>query len=188
MVYKMQRARSRMSMSPRSNQGVTLVELMVTITVLAILLAIGVPAMARLINDARVSTSTNEFVNALNLARIEAIKRGRLVTVCSGENCSGATGDWRSGWIVYVESSTSANVGSYEAGEEVILRKAALPQNMNTENATLGRITFGATGLPVSANAGFGVNLSYGASAEHARQICMSSAGRVRVIKDGLNC
>jgi type IV fimbrial biogenesis protein FimT len=60
-------------------RGFTLLELMVTIAVLAILATIGVPSFQGLIQSNRVTTQTNELVTALNFARTEAIKRGRSV-------------------------------------------------------------------------------------------------------------
>ena len=62
-------------------QGFTLLELMVAIAVLAILATVGVPSFQDLIQNNRVTTQTNELVTALNLARTEAVKRGRNVEV-----------------------------------------------------------------------------------------------------------
>ena len=62
-------------------RGFTLIELMVTIAVVAILTTVAVPGFRDLIRNNRVTTQTNEVVSALNFARTEAIKRGRSVTV-----------------------------------------------------------------------------------------------------------
>jgi type IV fimbrial biogenesis protein FimT len=83
----------------RSSRGFTLVELMVTIAILAILATIGLPSFQRLISDYRVSAQANGVQGLLQFARSEAVKRRQPVVVCRGpadlvvrlENC--ATGE-----------------------------------------------------------------------------------------------
>lgn len=62
--------------------GFTLVEAMVTIAVLIVLSMVAVPGMMDLIRDAQLSTQTDLLVNALNTARIEAVKRRANITAC----------------------------------------------------------------------------------------------------------
>lgn len=68
-------------MPNRRQHGFTLVELMITIMVAAILLVVAVPAMQTLVQNNRLTTQTNDFVSALQLARSEAAKRNRQITV-----------------------------------------------------------------------------------------------------------
>ena len=78
-------------------RGFTLLELMITVAVLAILLSLGVPSFAETIRNNRVAAQTNELVTALSLARSEASKRGMPVSVCAGAAaCGGAAGVWAS--------------------------------------------------------------------------------------------
>lgn len=81
--------------------GFTLVELMITVAVFAIVAAIAAPAMQALVAASRLNGATSELVTALQLARSEAIRRNARVMVCAsadGTTCSGS-GDW-SRWIV----------------------------------------------------------------------------------------
>lgn len=83
-------------------QGFTLLELMVTLAVAAIILSYGVPGFMTFIDNNRATTYANELVTALNLARSEATRRGAAITVCSSTDnatCSGST-DWSTGWVV----------------------------------------------------------------------------------------
>lgn len=198
-VLYMQRTNLESLSTQRKSQGFTLVEAMVAIAIMGILLTIGIPSMSNLINDMRASSSTNEFLGAVALARSEAIKRGRLVTICRSVNAeSGTTGcntatsgdhdgaDWGVGWLVYVENSSSANVGTYQAGEEVLLRHGALPGKTYAANSTSRRITFNGTGEPIGSLAGFSVNFNF--DGKYERQICMARSGRIRVIRDATVC
>lgn len=82
--------------APRAVAGFTLIELMVTLAVVAITLAIGVPSFQGIVSDNRLSSAANGLIGAFNIARSEAIKRGRSITVTP-------TGtDWNDGGIVAV--------------------------------------------------------------------------------------
>ena len=89
------------------NNGFTLIELMVTLGVAAILLSVGIPGFNGLIRDNRLTTDYNQFVSALNTARSEAVKRGVGVTTCkrntAGTDCNNA-GNWEDGWIIFTDA------------------------------------------------------------------------------------
>lgn len=67
----------------RRSRGFTLIELMITLTVAVILIAIAIPSFNYLTVSSKLTTVSNGLVTALNTARMEAIKRNNLVTVCS---------------------------------------------------------------------------------------------------------
>jgi type IV fimbrial biogenesis protein FimT len=88
--------------SPSRSRGFTLIELMVTITVLAILLMVAVPSFDGIRLSSRLTSYATELVAGSQLARTEAIKRNAAVTMCvssNGTSCS-TSGGWESGWIV----------------------------------------------------------------------------------------
>jgi type IV fimbrial biogenesis protein FimT len=86
------------SVAARRAAGFSIVELMVTVTVAAVLLGLAIPSFRDLIRNNHVVETTNQLVGDLNLARSEAVRRGTLVAVIS---TSGGN-DWSTGW--YVES------------------------------------------------------------------------------------
>jgi type IV fimbrial biogenesis protein FimT len=89
--------------------GFSLVELMVVITIVAVLMALGVPSYRYVTNSNRVSSEVNALLGDLQFARSEAIKEGATVTVCPTANptatlpiCNAGSGssEWDKGWIV----------------------------------------------------------------------------------------
>ena len=58
------------------SSGFTLVELMITLAIAGILVAVGIPSFNSTISSNRLTSYANELVTALNLARSEAVKRG----------------------------------------------------------------------------------------------------------------
>lgn len=114
----------------RSNQtGLTLVELMITLVVLAIILAIAIPSFENTIASSRLAGVTNDLNGSLALARSEAIRRGQRVTVCNsndGQQCA-AAGNWGSGWIVFVDTTRAGNTANVENNEIIIRTASAVP-------------------------------------------------------------
>ncbi|GAB6049938.1 hypothetical protein JCM16106_07820 [Hydrogenophilus islandicus] len=87
-------------------RGFTLVELMVTVAVAAVVLALAVPSFQTTLRNHRLTTYANEFIAALNLARTEAIRRGQPVVVCKsqdGNTCLEGGNKWEVGWIAFVD-------------------------------------------------------------------------------------
>lgn len=100
--------------TPRARvHGFTMIELVVTMTIASILMALAIPSVTTFIKNQRLTTATNSLVLSLNLARSEALKRDVAtgVTVCASSGaaaCNGAT--WTGGWIV-IDTSGGANAG-----------------------------------------------------------------------------
>lgn len=90
----------------RGALGFTLIELMVTVAVLAIIAAIGVPSLQGFIASSRLRSTTHDLYSALQTARMEAIRRNARVTVCKANatltNCNNS-GTWNGGWLVFVD-------------------------------------------------------------------------------------
>ncbi len=87
--------------------GVTLIELLLGMSVTAVLLALAVPSFREITASSRASSVESDLVTALNLARSESLRRGVPVSLCpsaDGATCAAST-DWASGWIVFTDDS-----------------------------------------------------------------------------------
>lgn len=104
--------------SKRFINGFTLLELIVTITIAGILVALAAGGMGNFVQSNRLTTTTNEFLTDLNVARSEAIKRGSNVGVCTSTTGTACTvSAWTNGWIIFVDAD---NKNDFTAGEMVV--------------------------------------------------------------------
>lgn len=136
----------RPASAARHGQGFTLIELMVTIAVLAIIIALATPSFTSVINNNRLSSHANELVASLQLARMEAVRRNVRAVVCRSENGSScATGAAWGGWITFVDSNRN---GTAEAAELLRVNTVKAPVQVRPGAAvTANRIVFRPDGL-----------------------------------------
>lgn len=102
----------------QGQHGVTLIELMVTLSITVIVLAIAVPSFRTSLTENRLAGVSYEFMGALNLARSEAVKRGRNVVLCkrANDNACAVGSNWSNGWIAYADNNAN---GALDAGERL---------------------------------------------------------------------
>ena len=127
--------------------GFTLVEIMISIAVVAILLTIGIPSFRYVTNSNRIAGEINGLLGDMQYARAEAVKEGRPVTVCvsaDGATCAGVN-TWQSGWIVFSDVNGNAAV---DAATDVVLRVQTPFSSTDTFVATnaVGAVTFNREG------------------------------------------
>lgn len=122
-------------------QGITLIELLVTLSVAAILLAIAAPSFTTMLANNRAQSQSALLFRSLNYARSEAVRRSAEVYVSS---LSGTT-DWAAqGWHIWSDLP-SGTAGSFDAGEDIQVQ-GPLPSG-TTLTGSVAQVTFLATGF-----------------------------------------
>lgn len=184
-------------------RGFTLVELMITVLIAAILLAVGVPAMQDLIRNGRVTTAANEFLTDLNLARSEAIKRGVQVVVCRTNApdafppvCGAGTANtWSDGWVVFVDEDGDGAYdhdgdSTYDEDDETLVR---ISQGLSGELDLIADAT-AEQALRFNADGSWGngaiavLALCDDRGAANGRDITVSITGRPAVSRPSADC
>jgi type IV fimbrial biogenesis protein FimT len=147
-------------------RGFTIIELLITIAVIAVAAAVALPSFREFNIRMAVTSTTNDLVHAINVARAEAAKRGSNVTVT-------AAGSWTNGWSVL-------------AGAETILRHDALAPTYTIQSKSTGGgsdtvITFLPTGNLLAATS-FDLNVcrpTADANAAQSRRVTIQGSGTV---------
>lgn len=195
-----QRAPNAMNRNAHTSAfGFTLIEMMVTITILGILTALAAPSFASLVDRWRVIETAESLQSTIYFARSEAIKRGGRVSIQKiANNTDGCTlaksdRDWGCGWFVYADT-TPDNTWSDGTGgkpaEEILMRvRASQSTDVNLSVAGVSSIAMSRWGLmtgPTAVGAGFTVSATRD-KLNIYRTVCISSGGRVRVVQQ-LKC
>jgi type IV fimbrial biogenesis protein FimT len=169
-------------------RGFTLIELMITIAVLAILLGIAIPAFNEIVRSNQIAAQSNSVMSALALARSEAVKRGVRVSLCSADssspnasNCSTAP-NWDSGWIVFSDDF-GAVPGAIDASDVILQRWPAMSNGTNVASADFA-VTFARSGR-AEFQRSFTVS-KVGCGQNQRRTITVDLSGRVSLARS--NC
>jgi len=137
----------------RGASGFTLIELVVTMAIVAILAVIATPSLRSVIQNGRIVGLTNDLLSDVNYARSEALKRATNVGICSSASGTACGGTWQDGYIVFADAN---NDGIFTPGappEEVVLRTRERLQSNTLTSAAPNPVIFGPRGLPVSVSA-----------------------------------
>ena len=160
-----------------SERGFTLVELMITVALAAILISVAVPTLSQFTMNARQTGAINDFVSTIHIARSTAITTNARVTVCAssgGNACEGVS--WDQGWIAF----SDANSNQFVDGSDAIVTSGEGIERVSIQSGEFGQaLQFRPNGR-IAAGAGhFAVCDKRGA--EYAKVVVVGLSGRPRL-------
>lgn len=160
------------------SRGLTLLELITTMAIVVVLLALAAPSFKSLTASTQLTTAKNQLVLGLQRARSEALSRGRDVVLCpslDGLRCVDAS-DWSNGWLLYVDNNRNSR---FDALETLLLSQSLDPDKVSVNgNSGRRRITYRSLGESAGANATF--VLCSRMRPELGGQVIVANSGRVR--------
>jgi type IV fimbrial biogenesis protein FimT len=164
-------------MATRSSTAFTLLEMMITIAIMAILVTMGVPAFVEFSQKQAISAAINSLHNDLLLARSHAIYEDVPVVACPGAAPSGCTDStqWSDGWIVFADS----NADRAMQVNETVIRSGMAIEHMVIQSSR-GRTSF--RFYPDGSTPGSNGSVSFcgPGGPELARKLVISNLGRIR--------
>jgi len=183
-------------MGGRRTSGFTLLELMLTLTVVAVIVGLAVPNFREFIQNSRLTGAANDLLASIQLARTEAIKRQRTVAVCASANPTDALpacdATFR-GWVVWVDTNNDGVIG---AAETVVTRHDALAPSLQLISDGGGFVSYQSTGFAQTDIAGTpatthvlicderGEMPPVGITYRSKRAISLSASGRASVLRE----
>lgn len=181
----------------RYQNGFTLYELLITVLVIGVILALGVPNMAEFTRNSRITATANDLHASFLFSRSEAARSKSMVTICASNNSANANpscaGTFDDGWIVFVD--TNGDIVR-DAGEVVLRRYPAIDTTIDiTTNGAASYFSFAPSGLgrgDVTVNPSLSVaricdergNVTAAGGWSSARALIVTPIGRASVIRD----
>ena len=180
----MRNGRTSRRIQQTAMRGFTLIELMIAVALTALLLSMAVPALNAFTSNARQTSTINDFVSSMHIARSTAVTTNFRTTVCAssnGVNCEAVS--WEEGWIVFSDRDSDQTVDN----DETIVAVSDGAEGLDIQSAEFGQfLMYRPNGrvMTVSAagNSGqFTVCDSRGS--DHAKVLIVDLSGRPRLSK-----
>ncbi|HEX3842895.1 MAG TPA: GspH/FimT family pseudopilin [Steroidobacteraceae bacterium] len=170
--------------APIGQAGVTLIELLIVVILVAALMSIGVPSYRYVTTSNRMATEINSFLGDLQYARSEAAREGQYVTVCVAQSTNPAspscaasgTATWQNGWIIFGDVNNDATV---DANDPVLrIQNAFSSGDTLVSSPATSAVTFNRDGFAHLGNASITVTLhDSAANSLYSRCLDVSQAG-----------
>ncbi|WP_417546107.1 GspH/FimT family pseudopilin [Marinobacter sp.] len=153
----------------KQSLGFTLIELMVTLALVAVIAAFAIPSFTTMIANSRLVSTSNDIVGALSYARSEAIKTGRRVSVNPTDGAN-----WANGMSVWIDNNSN---GSMQDSEELRRTTGAAGAVTITSSSNFA---FSGGGLLSNSSAEVTIQVCDNRSGESGSKIIVTLGGGIR--------
>lgn len=167
----------------RNQSGFTMVEMMTVVVILAVITSIAVPSMRGFIQRSNAATSANTLLTSFALARSEAVRRVGRVSICPSADGASCTGEWKDGWIVYLDDS---NPRQFDDGVDQIVQVFPALNAKTVFSQTVASLSFlesGARDASATAPTGNCLEFIVADNEEARRYVRVSNNGALRTGK-----
>ncbi len=174
----------------------SLIELLVTLAMAALVAGLGVPSFLRVLARHAIAAQAEELQDAVRIGRNEAMKRSGPVVLCRTDagntsHCAGSGGDWQT-WLLFADVARS---GTFVGGDATLRQHLDVSGRMSVRS-DVASIRFEATGIartdagqavfvlsPAGSSAG-----APGSDRASQRQVCVNPRGEVAIIDGNATC
>ncbi len=167
-------------MRNRLSRGFTLIEIAVTLLMAAIFAAIAIPSYYSLIQNNKVSSVANRLSASFSFARMEAVRRGVRVSVCSAANASftacGTSAQWPQGWIIFTDADNDNAIN--QSGDLVKIAESLPGGILVTANTNI--VSYDGAGFLTSPALTMSLSAT-GCKGNNARTLSIASGGRLSI-------
>jgi type IV fimbrial biogenesis protein FimT len=173
--------------------GFTLIEVMVSLAVLGILAALAAPSFSDAIKKYRVKAIKDDLIASMQMARTEAIRRGKavgLIREIAAADCTVNGASWNCGWRIVIDASGDRAIDSTERNDPAnILKVTTIPPGYNvTHTGDTNQMIYNVWGQATGVGQSFVIsNSADGSTGAATMTVCISAGGRIRSVK-GATC
>lgn len=169
----------------KTNLGFTLVELMLTLAISSILLGVGLPAFADLLNKSKIRSQSMQLRSTLHFARQTAVHNTKTVTVCPTNNGKQCHKNWSNSYMAFIDENENRQLDDEDS---IISLSKVIDSNIKIRWRAFGRkysLQWLDTGITNNQNGSF--EYCYEKDPKYARALIISKSGRMRASKDKNN-
>lgn len=164
----------------KQHKGFTIIELLVALTVIAVIAALATPSFKDSIDRNRTTSTLQDLGSSLKYARSEAVGRSSTVTICASSDQATCTGTWSQGWIVFQDIDYA---GDFDVGTDELLRvHGAIPTGY-TLTFPSTRVTYTSRGFTAGQSGSF-VVCNADKADKKARGLILQGTGSLRFSVD----
>ncbi|MDN3638540.1 GspH/FimT family protein [Simiduia curdlanivorans] len=159
--------------------GFTLLELIISISIIVIISSIGVPAFQHLVEQNKAITTTDLLTRTIILARTQAIMLGQTTTLCPRENDSSCGDNWQEGINIFIDQNIN---GYLDEGETLVYATQAFEPGSQIKWKAFGNknyLSFSPRGFTLHQNGSF-YYCPKSKDAHYGRVLILNKAGRAR--------